>query len=85
MPKYRSKPVVVEAEQFFVAKKPWPKGVVDLDIAIPGVIIETGYNKYGILMDGGAMHIYDGEWLVVGDGYIDTFKPAIFEQTYEIA
>ncbi len=27
MPKYRHKPIIVDAEQFFPEKKPWPKGV----------------------------------------------------------
>lgn len=53
MPKFRKKPVIVDAEQFFVDKKPWPKGVLELG---------DSYSYAGVA-------IYNGDWLVAGAAY----------------
>jgi hypothetical protein len=73
MPKFRKKPVEVEAEQFFVGKKPWPKGVY---------ASETPQWK-GTPCLGGCF-VNDGDWIVRDEEGIDIVKPAIFEQEYEV-
>ncbi len=73
MPKYRSKPKIVDAEQFFVDKKPWPDGVKMVNHYIDG--------KYYIFGD---RDIKNSNWALTkedGDQYIESSD--IFEQTYE--
>ena len=87
MPKFKKKPVIVDVEQFFVDKKPWPKGVIDMDAWADsnGVIREKGLSKYGIFLDGGVSLLVDaGDWVFRDDdGIYHARKPGIFEQTYE--
>lgn len=85
MPKFRKRPVVVEAEQWFPGK--CIDGVLDLRHAEnitragrkmpPGVYIETLE---------GPMTVSEGDWIVTGvDGDKYAVNPSIFEQTYEPA
>lgn len=79
MAKYRKKPVVIEAEQFWPEKLPWPAGVVR-DPA-PHVTaswwIET--------LEGGHV-VTPGDWIITGvKGELYPCKPDIFEATYEAA
>ena len=39
--KFRKKPIVVEAEQFFPDHKPWPEGVIDVDGELPMFGVRT--------------------------------------------
>jgi len=70
MPKYRKKPVVIEAEQWF-------PGVV-----IEGVI--KGTADYFVNTLEGEMHVSPGDWIITGvQGDKYPCKPDIFEATYE--
>ena len=77
MKRYRKKPVVVEAEQWFPGKK--IVGVVEKETgdAITEVI--------GIIHTlEGDMHAMPGDWIITGvKGELYPCKPDIFEMTYE--
>lgn len=73
---YRKKPVIVEAEQFWPDKTPWPIDVVR---------IYTSKTGYGIRTLGGWYNISPGDWIIKDtDGKCYPCKPVIFEETYEI-
>lgn len=70
--KYRKKPVIVEAEQFFPDKKPWPKGAIESNRIY---LFQTSCFNY---------LLHPGDWIVQqenGDQIV--CKPDIFESTYE--
>jgi len=74
--KYRKRPIIIEAEQFFPDQKPWPKGVWDIsggDYCAPCI---------GTLE--GLLQVSPGDWIITGvQGEKYSCKPDIFEQTYE--
>jgi len=73
MAKFRKKPVVVEAEQFFPDKKPWPEGVE-----------RHSDGFYYINTLEGAHLVVPGDWIIIGvKGERYPCKPDIFEMTYE--
>lgn len=73
MLKYKKKPVIVEAEQFFVDKKPWPKGVFET-FGICVITTTIGHDA----------KLSDGDWIIYdANGGAKVPKPDIFEQTYE--
>lgn len=80
--KFRKKPVVIEAEQFFYVKKPWPQGVIETELGGPG------YGKYrdvGVQTLEGFMHANDGDWIITGvAGERYPCKESIFYATYEL-
>ena len=81
MPKYRKKPVVIEAEQFHITKRPWPDGVVELMLAGR----DWKQLRPGIITLEGAMGVSDGDWIITGvKGERYACKPDIFELTYEL-
>lgn len=79
--KFRKKPIVVEAEQWFPEKD------------IEGVNVLKKYLLNGTLIDNewtfvntleGLMHVSPGDWIITGvDGEKYPCKPDIFEKTYE--
>jgi len=72
MTKYRKKPIVVEAEQFFPDVKPWPIGV---SRCREGWHIKT--------LEGRGL-VTPGDWIITGvQGERYPCKPPIFDQTYE--
>lgn len=87
---FRKKPVVIQAEQFFLNRMPWPEGVTmspayDEPSRSGGIaftrparpIIITLENKDGF-------NISDGDWIITGvKGEKYACKPDIFEATYE--
>ena len=79
MPKFRKKPVVIEAEQFVPDRMPWPDGVRYIGR-------DTKYNSphYWInTLEGGHM-VNPGDWIITGvKGEKYPCKPDIFEATYE--
>ena len=80
MAKYRKKPVVVEvAGQFFVDKKPWPEGVIDLknEVITSGQGVMTIHGQIAI--------VNDGDYIIEEpDGkHHYPCKPNIFVATYE--
>lgn len=72
--KFRKKPVVIEAEQFFHDRKPWPAGVE-----------ADAYHFFIRTLEG--LHIVsDGDWIITGvKGERYPCKPDIFALTYEPA
>jgi len=76
--KYRKKPIVIEAEQFFPEEKPWPEGVEDWGCARDG-------SKFMINTLEGEHTVTPGDWIITGiKGERYPCKPDIFDQTYEI-
>ena len=75
MSKFRKKPVVIEAEQFFPDKKPWPEGV------------ETYHPKgdrWRVWTLEGTMNVKPGDWIITGvAGERYPCNPDIFEATYD--
>ena len=77
MHKYRKKPVVVEAEQWFPGKQ--VDGVVQ--IGVSGI---TGEPVYGVHTLEGVMACAPGDYIITGvKGERYPCKPDIFEATYE--
>ncbi len=85
MPKFRKKPIIIEAEQFLpnsrqefhvpVGVKLWPDedGLQPRDMS-------WGY----IDTLEGRMHVQSGDWIITGvNGEVYPCKPDIFEKTYE--
>lgn len=93
MPKFRKKPVVIEAEQFWPNQKPWPKGVEAQHSAAPGEVtgfgfataVFTGPLEYYIdTLEGRALNVMPGDWIITGvGGERYPCKPDIFKATYE--
>ena len=73
MTKYRKKPVVIEAEQWFPGRK------------VAGVEPMVGTPSfYGVVTINGIVGIEPGEWIITGvAGEQYPCKPDIFEKTYE--
>lgn len=77
--KYRKKPVVIEAEQFFEG------GGMPLPFAAEGVCC-LGPDGWYVQTLEGPLHISDGDYIIKGvKGEFYPCKPDIFEATYEPA
>ena len=75
--KYRKKPVVIEAEQFWPDVKPWPIGVVEHWDSM-------SYGDYTIQTLEGRYNVSPGDWIITGvKGEKYPCNPDIFEATYE--
>ena len=73
MTKYRKRPIVIEAEQFFLDEEPWPLGV-RVGMLTPAMIDTVE----------GPLKVSDGDWIITGvKGERYPCKPDIFEMTYE--
>ena len=71
--KYRKKPLVIEATQFFHSMDPWPNGVKGAD------------NTAWVETLEGPLDVSEGDWIITGvKGEIYPCKPDIFELTYEL-
>lgn len=80
MPKFRKKPVVIEAEQF------WPD-LHPLPFARRGACAFDGNKWYVITTHGQQTLIVPGDWIIPepnGNGFYPC-KPDIFEKTYDPA
>ena len=88
MPKFRKKPIVIEAEQFWPDMKPWPKGVRAVEF-IGGEsrhadLKSTNYNGWFINTLEGGHEVTPGDWIIIGiAGEVYPCKPEIFDDTYE--
>jgi len=80
MPKYRKKPVVIEAEQFFREKHFDGKHTL-----IEGVETRmvNGAHQFFIRTLEGDLTVSDGDFVITGMGERYPCKPDIFEATYE--
>jgi len=93
MGKFRKKPVVIEAEQFWPDKKPWPEGVEgtqtpasdEVTSAGFATAVFTGPMEYSIdTLEGRALNVQPGDWIITGiGGERYPCKPDIFEATYD--
>jgi hypothetical protein len=74
--KFRKKPVVIEAMQFWInTHDGWPQGVYKDDISPTGYRIDTLE---------GSHEVTEGDWIIIGvKGERYPCKPDIFEMTYE--
>lgn len=91
--KYEKKPVIIEAEQFFEDKKPWPKGVREIAVPKEGEVSGFGFataaftgREYGVTtIHGQWTKVVDGDWILPEpDGeHFYPCKPEIFAATYE--
>ncbi len=87
MPKYRKKPVVVEASQWNPDMKDWPgKGIPD-DLGVIWQFNSEGHVSDGIVttIHGQKTKVAIGDWVIVEPDGIHHYpcKPDIFEATYE--
>lgn len=77
--RFRKKPIVIEAEQFFPGNNMWPAGVIDLSEGNP--VVTSGY---GIMSLEGLAMVQEGDWIITGiRGEKYPCKPDIFDETYE--
>jgi len=92
--KYRKKPVVIEAETFDPATKPWPRGVLPYDNGFsfdPLTLHDCGEQKsrhgalwVGVLVCPGYIVTTETD-VVTGTDTRHVFAPDIFAATYEPA
>jgi len=76
MPKFRKKPVVIEAEQFKEKDLPLP-------FANQGVC-ELGPDGWYVRTLEGPLHVSENDWIIKGvKGEFYPCKPDIFASTYE--
>ena len=77
MAKFRKKPVVIEAEQFWPDRTPWPVGVV----SDPAAHVTGSW--WIDTLEGGHV-VMPGDWIIRGvAGELYPCKPDIFVQTYD--
>lgn len=82
MARYRKKPVVIEAEQFWPDKKPWPEGV-EAPLVEPHDE-EAHYAHPFVQTLEGPLMCSPGDWIITGvKGERYPCKPDIFKATYE--
>ena len=76
--KYRKKPVVIDAVQFFPEQRPWPQGV-EIDSNSP-----TGYSMATLEATAHHHEVTPGDWIIMGvQGERYACKPDIFAATYD--
>ena len=92
--KFRKKPVIIEAEQFFPDEKPWPKGVQKdqcycMDLAQDGRYCRnhgrSGRQHYVVRTSKGRiLDVESGDWIITGvQGERHPCNPNVFERAYE--
>lgn len=75
MPRYRKKPVGVEAWQV-CSDDPMPECVVSVESDDENCIVTFS--------DGGQVHVVETDWLVFEGDDVEILAPRFFEQTYEV-
>jgi len=76
--KFRKKPIIIEAEQWFIGKE--IEGVIYKPMPISGLHIMPHY----IDTLEGRMFVNEGDWIITGvNGEKYPCKPDIFAKTYE--
>jgi hypothetical protein len=83
MPKFRKKPIVIEAHEFRPAENKIPAGIYSSENADP----RTSYSaEWMIRTLEGPLRVSDGDWIITGvQGERYPIKPDIFAATYEPA
>lgn len=84
--KFRKKPVIIEAEQFFPERKPYPVGVEtyikETTETVDGQ--KESWNAWRIETLEGYHEVTPGDWIITGvKGEVYPCKPDIFKMTYE--
>lgn len=71
--KYRKRPVIVEATQWFPGAK------------IPGVFSDPNYRQYVVTIHNQLAYLEPGDWVITEPDGTHHYpcKPDIFDQTYE--
>lgn len=87
MAKFKKRPVIVDVEQFFAARKPWPEGVFETDtVRLHGPLEAPGQKCWAIQTLEGPYVVSEGDWIITGiKGERYPCKPDIFQSTYEPA
>src|SRR5262245_37163596 len=94
MPQFRKKPIVVDAEQFRLAHKPYPAGVVPIvvdqdeghfiGLYNPILAEQRGKVAFDLEQDAGWVVATDGSWIVTGTrGERYAVKAEVFEEIFE--
>jgi len=84
--KYRNKPVVIEAEQFFVwmNKADMPKGVESRTVCGDAATIHGAQVEFFVQTLEGPLKVSNEDWIITGvKGERYPCKPDIFLATYE--
>lgn len=83
MGKYRKKPLVIEAEQFWPNVVPWPDGVYEVE---PTGDYYMDIDRYCVDTLEGTIYAAPGDWIITGvKGEKYPCKPDVFAATYEPA
>lgn len=83
MAKFRKKPVVIEAEQYWPSDEPLPEGVVELPEYIEDRLSNSKGRAWIYTLEGGQF-VTPGDWIITGiKGEKYPCKPDIFDATYE--
>jgi len=88
MPKFRKKPIIIEAEQFLPEKGQWPIGVRNRPESLCGCVALLGGEStphVHTAHQAQRVDVVSGDWIVPepdGEHYYPV-KPSIFENTYE--
>lgn len=73
MPKFKTRPTVVEAKQFWPEKKPWPKEMHPTSEKDGAVLTPKGWH-----------YLSAGDWIVKdAKGFLSVCSPEAFEKKYE--
>ncbi len=84
--KYRKKPVIIDAEQFYRDRLPWPEGVVETSGRLVWGPTEPDEKVFIIRTLEGPHAVSDGDFVITGvKGERYACKPDIFAMTYEVA
>jgi len=76
--KYRRRPTIVEAEQFFPDRRPHPVGVLDHGAD------DTGRHVYTVATANGRVAVVAGDWILTDvTGIPYPCKPDVFSATYD--
>ena len=86
MARFRKKPIVIEAEQFFPDKKPWPARIEYIEVED-----EFGADRWGYYLEDSQVKVEPSDWIVknydIWGRYLSGARlpvsPDIFEATYE--
>ena len=84
MAKYRKRPLIVDAEQFFVDRKPWPAGVKSVEVQLKDTDPQQYVFEPIVETLEGPLMVSDGDWIITGvKGEKYPVKPDVFDATYE--